>query len=199
MIKKKKITHIFPQLIVTIGGRLWALVMFCTILYMGWLPFAPEDVATCSTGDSIALFIVSILMMLGYGYCMICYWHNFFGEIIITEKRIIYYALFLPIITIKFEDIKYVDIRTFDKGNLYYSRGNNNIDSYKFILISEKPLPTKGIFKIRPSRKGKLIKYAVSRKLCEALVDKLPQPQAKIVDYQLFIYEKAGKKKRKKK
>ena len=72
-----------------------------------------------------------------------------------------------------------------------YHKNSSVIDAYKFILISEKPLPKIRIDKIRPSKKNRLIKYAVSEKLCRAIVDKLPEMQSRIVDYQLMLYNKA--------
>ena len=101
----------------------------------------------------------------------------------------------MPPVKIKFEDVKYIDIRTFDKGNVMYSKANN-VDSYKFMLLSPNPLPSRPINKISTSRRKKLIKYAVSKKLCEDLVDKLPLNLAKPVEYQLHLYNRKYKRRK---
>lgn len=194
----KKRVHIFPHIMLLIGGRLYL------ILITAWLPYVwCEFIVDCNNlelvdiiADLMAMIPVTILLGICSIFTIDYCWHHCFGEIIVTEKEVIYFGLFLPIIRLKFENIKYVDIRTFDEGNIMYSKGmrrykNANIDMYKFILLSEKPLPTKRIDKIRPSRKKKLIKYAVSKKLCEALVDKLPEMQSRVVDYQLYLYKRA--------
>ena len=181
-----------------LGGRFLLISYNAVLPYLWWLFI--DDYNNSALEENIAdlILLIPLTIVFGIGVLYICHylWHHCFGEIIVTEKEVIYFGLFLPIIRLKFENIKYVDIRTFDEGNIMYSKGmrrykNANIDLYKFILLSENPLPAKRIDKVRPSRKNKLIKYSVNKKLCAALVDKLPEMQSRIVDYQLYLYKRA--------
>ena len=196
----KKITYIFPHIIILLGARLVLILGVAFLPYLWGLFIA--DYNSLSQEELLTSILLLPIFTIGYGtleiFAIHFLWHHCFGEIIVTKKEIIYFGLFLPIIRLKFDQIKYVEIRTFDEGNVAYPKAmrlyeNYNVDMYKFILISENPLPRKRIDKIRPSRKNKLIKYAVSKKLCKALVDKLPEMQARVVDYQLHLYKKAKK------
>jgi len=196
----KKITYVFPHIIILLGARLVLILGVALLPYLWGLYIA--DYNSLSQEELLISILLLPIITIGYGTCAVYmirhFWHQAFGEIIVTKKEIIYFGLFLPIIRLKFDQIKYVEIRTFDEGNIAYPKAmqlyeNYNVDMYKFILISENPLPRKRIDKIRPSRKNKLIKYAVSKKLCKALVDKLPEMQARVVDYQLHLYKKAKK------
>ena len=181
-------THIFPNILLLIGGRIFLLSSIGMIPYLWILVFLDFSVDT---------LILLILLTIPLSFCEIWIvrflYHQCFGEILVTEKEIIYFGLFLPTIRLKFERIKHVDIRTFDKGNVVYSKNSAIIDAHKFIIISENPLPNTRIDKIRPSRKRKLIKYAVSEKLCNALVDKLPERNKWVVETQLLDYKKHKK------
>ena len=179
----KKRTHIYPNIFLLIMGRIF--------LLMPGIALIPV----------IQYFEVNILCILTIAFIIFAniflfyiFGPHIWGEIIITEKSITYFGLFLPFVRIKLEDIRYVDIRTFDKGNAVYVKGVRTmgvIDAHKYLLISEKPLPRKRIDKIRSSRKRRIIKFAVNKKLCEALKDKLPEKCKGPVEYQLFLYWKA--------
>ena len=185
--------HILPNLVLLIGGRLWLLLSITFIPFL-WvlvcLDFSFTSLVLCA--------LLTVFLVPGLCYVLPFFWNACFGEIIVTNEELIYFGLFLPTVKLKLDKIKYVDIRTFDKGNIMYPRAKgftetNNVDMYKFILISENPLPQKRVDKINSSRKNKLIKYAVSKKLCEALDGKLPEMQARVIDYQLYLYKKAEK------
>lgn len=181
--------HIFPNILLLIGGRIFLLLSIAMIPYLWVLLFQDFSVDTL-----VLLIIFTIPMAFGEIWMVRFLYHQCFGEILVTDDEIIYFGLFLPTIKLKFERIKYVDIRVFDKGNVVYSNDSAIIDAHKFIIISENPLPNIRIDKIRPSRKRKLIKYAVSEKLCNALVDRLPQRNKWVVETQLFDYKKCKKK-----
>lgn len=194
----KKYTHILPHTMLLIGGRI-ALLLSVTVIPILWI-IALSDFSNMPIEEIIVslilLILISVLLCICVGYMIRFLWHQVFGEILITQEEVIYFGLFIPMIRIKFDNIHFVDIRTFDKGNVKYSDIKNNVDFYKFILISENPLPQKRIDKIIPSKKNKLIKYAVSEKLCYALVDKLPETPSRVVDFQLLMYKKAERNKK---
>lgn len=184
---KKK--HIFPNPILVIGGRILLILINIFVPFIWLLALIDTDITAIVLTGILTIPMVPCIIVVNRFL-----WSQCFGEIIVTEKEIIYLGLFLPIVRLRYDEIKHVDIRTFDEGNVMFNRnvGRNsiNIDMYKFILISPKPLPRVRIDKIRSSRKRKLIKFAVSKKLCEAIVDKLPEMQSRIVDHQLLLYKK---------
>ena len=194
---KNKI-HIFPNIILLIFGRLFLLLSISLIPFL-WSIFL-LDFRSYDLAGLIVTLVLLILLTVSLIICEIVMirflWHQCFGEIIITNKEIIYFGLFLPTVKLKLDRVKYVDIRVFKEGNVMYPKvkGFNdscNVDMYKFILISENPLPRKRVDQIHSSRKNKLVKFAVNKKLCEALVDKLPEMQSRVIDYQLYQYKKA--------
>lgn len=194
----KKYTHILPHTMLLIGGRI-ALLLSVAVIPILWI-IALSDFSNMPIEEIIVslilLILISGLLCICVAYMIHFLWHQVFGEILITQEEVIYFGLFIPTIRIKFDNIRFIDIRTFDKGNVKYSDIKNNVDFYKFILISENPLPQNRIDKIIPSKKNKLIKYAVSEKLCYALVDKLPEMPSRVVDFQLLMYKKAERNKK---
>jgi hypothetical protein len=109
-----------------------------------------------------------------------------------NQKGIIFFGLFLPIVKLKWGEVQYVALRTFKEGNVMYGQ-YRAVDAYKFILLSSSPLPQKRIDKIRSSRKKRLIKFSVTQKLCQVLVDHLPETKSGPFRYQLYLYKKAKK------
>ena len=190
----KKFTIIFPMLFI------W---FFAPIFLIGGWALVGIGVKCCaedfeSGAVSVSLLTDCILTIIFIVLAIFATWWitPHLGEIIITENSIFRFGLFVPFVRIKLQDIKYVDIRTFDDkaGNIQYYKGiqqMNIVDAYKFVLISENPLPRKSVNRIRSSRKNRLIKYAVSKKLCKVLQDKLPDNCKGPIDYQLFLYSKA--------
>ena len=121
--------------------------------------------------------------------------HKIFAEhtlstLKITDKYVKFQGFLLPTVKIKIADINHLDIRTFKEGNVMYG-SIDTVDAYKYVLISKFNLPQKRIDKIHSSRKKKIIKYAVSYKLCKALAEVLPQNLRKPIEYQLFLYKRA--------
>lgn len=98
-------------------------------------------------------------------------WQLCFGKIIITDKYIRWRCLFCKSITLPVEEVKYTRVCTFSEGNMLYSKNSYNA-GFLYVLLSSSPLPGKRIDKIRC--KGKLIRFMLTDKLCEALVQTLP-------------------------
>ena len=175
---------IFPNPILVIEGGL-LLCLFSTIPCCLWYTVLFE-----SPKDGWIIGIMAIAFSVCDVWFFVCFGHHIFPRILITRQHIIFYGLFLPIVKIKFEDIKYIEIRSFNKGNVMRNH-SNNIDSYKFILLSSLPIPQKRVDKIRSSRKQALIKFPVSYKLCQALAEHIEQPSP--INYQLLLYKQAKK------
>ena len=182
-----KNVHIRPHIVLVLHGRLLLSLelILLPFLWVKWLldlRFADLNV---NNPDMIADLLAMIILTIFCSALFICsshfLWHHIWGEIIIREHDLIYFGFFLRTVKLKFEDIKYVEIR-------------KTPDARPFILISSNPLPKERVDKIRPSRKKKLIKYAVSKKLCDALVDRLPQKNRWVIEKQLFDYNNYKKK-----
>ena len=186
---------IFPNLFLLFAGT-FMFILYCGILLFTLYHAVYDTVIQFSTdgyyalGGFIFMLIWAIILyhLLHY-QCM--------GVMKINDKYVKYCGPLLPTVKFKIEDIKYIDIRTFKEGNVVYTEGS--IDAYKFILLSSRPLPNKRIDKIRPSRRKKIIKFAVSYKLCEALLSVLPPERSKIIEYQMFLYNKTKMYRKKRK
>ena len=178
---------VFPHPVLLIEGQIFSLLLCFILLLLGY--------QTLFNFESIGIVgIIGIIVMIpAMIFWYKVFWQQIFGILKITDEHVVFFGLLVPMVKIKFEDLKYLDIRTFDKGNAMYT---NNVDSYKFMLLSVTPLPDRRIDKISTSRRKKLIKYAVSKKLCEALVDKLPLNLAKPVEYQLHLYNRKYKRRK---
>ena len=181
--KLKRETIIRPHWVLLFQGRAFMFLMYAfNVVLLYQVDFRFENIGVMG----IILLIVLIPLCV---FLNVFFAPHIFGTLKITDESVKFFGLFLPTVKLNFSDIKYIDIRTFKDGNILY--GKNTITStYKFLLISESPLPQKRIDKINSSAKKKIIKYAVSFKLCESIVDKLPELQARIVKYQMHIYKK---------
>lgn len=181
--KKSKI--IFPHPILLIEGSIFFIILLALTTYTWYV-----TLFRFSEGG-----IPATILAIAFSACLVwfhvIFGHHIFSRLLITDKYIIYYGLFLPTVKLAFEDIKYIEIRTFNRGNVMYNKNSPNVDSYKFILLSSSVLPQKRIDKIRSSRKQALIKFAVSYKLCRALAEHIEQPSP--INYQLLLYKRAKK------
>jgi hypothetical protein len=176
--------YVLPHPVLLIGQIICLLV--CGIFFLGLYEtiFNYENIGSIGI-IACAIFFFDIVFFYATGL-----WQQTFGILKITDEYILHFGLFLPVVKIRFDEIKYMEIRVFDKGNVVYVHNDHSF-LYKYILISPNPLPTKRIDKIKPSRRKKLIKYALSMKLCKSIVDKLPERFAKPVEYQIHLNRKA--------
>ena len=109
----------------------------------------------------------------------------------ITDSYVKFCGFMIPNVKLLLEDIQFVETRVFREGNVMYGR-NPAIDAYTFVLLSKHRVSgANRIDGIRSSKKKKIIKFAVSKKLCQALVSVLPKEKAKPIEYMLFLYKRA--------
>ena len=177
--------YVLPHPVLLIGGQFLCLLFcgtFFGVLY--------ETIFNYENIGSNGIIICAIFFLIIVFFYAAGFWQQYFGILKITDEYILHFGLFLPVVKIRFDEIKYMEIRVFDKGNVVYVHNDRSF-LYKYILVSPNPLPTKRIDKIRPSRRKKLIKYALSMKLCKSIVDKLPERFAKPVEYQIHLNRKA--------
>ena len=176
--------YIFPHVVLLVEGQILSLLL-CFICLALWYQtvFNFESIGAVGV---IGIVIVTPMMIFWYKN----FWPQCFGILKITEKHIVFFGLFLLTVKIKFDEVKYMDIRTFDEGNVMYIKDNKSF-LHKYILLSPTPLPFRRIDKIYTSRKKKRIKYALSLKLCKALVDKVPERFSKPIEYQIHLNRNA--------
>lgn len=106
----------------------------------------------------VAYFFTLLMVVLGT-YVVYILWPLCFGELTLTEGYVKWHALFMRSVKIPYSELRYVEIRHFDEGNVVpdlYGTGQ------MYLLLSSKSLPQKRIDKIR-SGDG-LIKYQFLRR-----------------------------------
>ena len=179
--KKRKI--IYPNLVLAIEGGILSLLFYFITAYAWYITIFKFD------EGGVPCAVMAIMFSLFSVFWVLQFHNQIFCRILITDKYIVWFGLFLPIVKLTYDEIKYIEIRTFDEGNVMYNKQLKNVDSYKFILLSATPISRKRVDKINTSRKQKLIKFAVSYKLCEALIEHISSPNP--INHQLMLYKKA--------
>ena len=104
--------------------------------------------------DLLGIVISSAVIAATFFYFIPHYWPLCFGKLTLTEGYVKWHALFMRSVKIPYSELRYVEIRHFDEGNVVpdlYGTGQ------MYLLLSSKSLPKKRIDKIR-SGDG-LIKY----------------------------------------
>lgn len=177
--------YIFPHPMLLIGGQIFSVLTCFTLLTLLY-----QTVFNFESIGIVGIIVTVIYVLLSIFYYKTL-WPQIFGILKITENYIVFFGLFLPIVKIKFNEVKYMDIRTFNEGNVMYGKKYDRGFLYKYILLSEMPLPSRRIDKICTSRSKKIIKYALSLKLCNALVDKLPKRFSKPIEYHIHLSRNA--------
>ena len=183
--KKRYTVRTHP--ILMIGGRLFMLLVLIAIVAIIILFFTfKEPVYIVSTVIYIPIFI----------FVLYNFWHNCFGKLVITKELIKYKCLFTPTVVFNIEDVKYIDIREFRKGNVTVPK---NGACQKYLLISSEPLPNVRIDKIK--RNKKIIKFPlgfeIGYKLSVALSECLPEPRNRMFAAKRYIYERNNAKRKK--
>lgn len=88
----------------------------------------------------------------------------------ITDKYIKFHVLLFPSVKIKWEDVKVIDIVVFKEGNDYYYQ-DCRVDAYNYLVVSASPLPRLRIDKIHPSRRKKIIKFPMNKRICKTILE----------------------------
>ena len=183
--------RIYPYgIFITIEMRFFTLLMFSiAVFFLGFSLYSFLETPQLISGLASLLFLgllIGVLWLLKY------FWYQGWGVLTVTEEKIVWSCLFYKTVSIAINDIKYAEVRAFDVGNVYYNPDSLIIDHYKFVLLSDKPIPHKQMNKIVPSHKQSLIKFPLSYKLCEAINSICPTKKMKFVEYYLYLYKKQG-------
>ena len=177
----------FPHIVLCIHGRIFCLISVLTLSVFWYQVFFNNDEFEV-VGTAITA-ILSILTIFVFRFL----WEQIWGEIVIGDDYIKFCGLFLPTVKLECDKINYIEIRSFSKGNVFYSDSLQTVDGYKFVLLSYNPLPNKRIDKIHSSKRNKIIKFAVSYKFCNGIAEKITDHRTKAISYQLYLYRKAKK------
>lgn len=143
---RKKRKTLYPHIFLLTEGRLgcvvfalfpiWFLLMEVKSLALGGFNFA----------DLLGIVISSAVIAATFFYFIPHYWPLCFGKLTLTEGYVKWHALFMRSVKIPYSELRYVEIRHFDEGNVVpdlYGTGQ------MYLLLSSKSLPKKRIDKIR--------------------------------------------------
>lgn len=204
-IKERKVIR--SHIILVVEGRLLLILLICGFAFATYM-FAKFCVQYGKDEPVLFLYLLLILAMdvCQFYVCKI-FWWQCFEKLVVTKDYIEWRCLFLRSVKLKFSDIKHIDFRVYDEGNVMYNSTQAqafNI-TYEFLLLSPHELPRTRIHKIKSSRKEEIIKFRVTRRLCAVLSEMYPEPcnrifASKLRKYpKLILFDPKKRKKRKKK
>lgn len=179
---RKKRKTLYPHVILLIEGRIACMIMVlfpCFLIYLmirelafGW----------------VAYFFTLLMAVLG-AYGVYIAWPLCFGELTLTEGYVKWHGLFMRSVKIPYSELRYVEIRHFDEGNVVpdlYGTGQ------MYLLLSSKSLPKKRIDKIR-SGDG-LIKYQFLMRDAAVFSEYLPERYKPMFQSRAEAYTRAKEK-----
>lgn len=135
----------------------------------------------------VAYFFTLLMVVLGT-YVVYILWPLCFGELTLTEGYVKWHALFMRSVKIPYSELRYVEIRHFDEGNVVpdlYGTGQ------MYLLLSSKSLPKKRIDKIRSG--DWLIKYQFLMRDAQTLSEFIPEPFDRMFRTRAEIYAREKK------
>ena len=140
-------------------------------------------------GFKVWYFVITCVMTLLFAYSIYWLWPLCFGELTLTEGYVKWHALFMRSVKIPYSELRYVEIRHFDEGNVVpdlYGTGQ------MYLLLSSKSLPKKRIDKIR-SGDG-LIKYQFLMRDAAVFSEYLPERYKPMFQSRAETYTRAKEK-----
>lgn len=140
-------------------------------------------------GFKVWYFVITCVMTLLFAYNIYWLWPLCFGELTLTENYVKWHALFMRSVKIPYSELRYVEIRRFDKGNVapdFYGTGQ------MYLLLSTKPLPKKRIDKIRCG--DGLIKYQFLMRDAAVFSEYLPERYKPMFQSRAETYTRAKEK-----
>ncbi|MEE0802444.1 MAG: hypothetical protein UIJ86_01945 [Oscillospiraceae bacterium] len=163
-----------------LAGIVFSLVLIC---------WAVEDVIQNGLHfeNGLMYSFLALIFILG-GYAAFHLWPLIFGELTMTADYVKWHALFMRSVKIPYSELRYVEIRHFDEGNVVpdlYGTGQ------MYLLLSSKPLPKKRIDKIRCG--DGLIKYQFLMRDAQTLSEFIPEPFDRMFRTRAEIYAREKK------
>jgi len=189
-IRERKVIR--SHIILVIEGRLLLTLLICGFAFATYM-FAKFCV---QYGKEEPVWFLYLLLILAMDACQfyVCkfFWWQAFEKLVVTKDYIEWRCLFLRSVRLKFSDIKHIDFRVYDEGNVMYNSTQAqafNI-TYEFLLLSPHELPRTRIDKIKSSRENQIIKFRVTRRVCAVLSEMYPEPRNRIFASKLRKYPK---------
>ena len=140
-------------------------------------------------GFKVWYFVITGVMTLLFAYSIYWLWPQCFGGVTLTEDYVKWHALFMRSVKVPYSELRYVEIRHFDEGNVVpdlYGTGQ------MYLLLSSKSLPKKRIDKIR-SGDG-LIKYQFLMRDAAVFSEYLPERYKPMFQSRAGTYTRAKEK-----
>lgn len=183
----RKLRILYPSPILLVGRLFWLTGMAFSLVLIYW---AVEDVMQSGLHfeNGLMYSFLALIFILG-GYAAFHLWPLIFGELILTADYVKWHALFMRSVKIPYSELRYVEIRHFDEGNVVpdlYRTGQ------MYLLLSSKSLPKKRIDKIR-SGDG-LIKYQFLMRDAEVFSEYLPERYKPMFQSRAETYTRAKEK-----
>ena len=183
----RKLRILYPSPILLVGRLFWLTGMAFSLVLIYW---AVEDVMQSGLHfeNGLMYSFLALIFILG-GYAAFHLWPLIFGELTLTADYVKWHALFMRSVKIPYSELRYVEIRHFDEGNVVpelYGTGQ------MYLLLSSKSLPKKRIDKIR-SGDG-LIKYQFLMRDAEVFSEYLPERYKPMFQSRAEAYTRAKEK-----
>lgn len=183
----RKLRILYPSPILLVGRLFWLTGMAFSLVLIYW---AVEDVMQSGLHfeNGLMYSFLALIFILG-GYAAFHLWPLIFGELTLTADYVKWHALFMRSVKIPYSELRYVEIRHFDEGNVVpdlYGTGQ------MYLLLSLKSIPKKRIDKIR-SGDG-LIKYQFLMRDAEVFSEYLPERYKPMFQSRAETYTRAKEK-----
>ena len=162
-----------PNIVLLIEGRIFITLAVGLPFYMLWLGVS-ETIEAVIYPNLIYMLVGFVLIfaitLFGFHY----FWQLCWNKLVITDCAIVWRCLFFKPIVIKFEDLKYIEIRTFSENNGNVAAKYNKNGGTDYLLMSTELLPSTRVDKIRS--KGNLIRFLISDSEGKRLYEYMPKP-----------------------
>ena len=183
---RKKRKTLYPHVILLVARLFWLAGIVFSLVLICW---AVEDVIQNGLHfeNGLMYSFLALIFILG-GYAAFHLWPLIFGELTMTADYVKWHALFMRSVKIPYSELRYVEIRHFDEGNVVpdlYGTGQ------MYLLLSSKPLPKKRIDKIRCG--DGLIKYQFLMRDAQTLSEFIPEPFDRMFRTRAEIYAREKK------
>ena len=172
---------LYPHIILLTEGRLFFLML---AIFPFWILYA---VLRQYQGWQYCIILLVVIVPCSI-YINRIFWPLCFGELTLTKDYVKWHGLFLRSVKIPYSELRYVEIRRFDEGNVapdFYGTGQ------MYLLLSTKPLPKKRIDKIRCG--DGLIKYQFLMRDAQTLSEFIPEPFDRMFRTRAEIYAREKK------
>lgn len=172
---------LYPHIILLTEGRLFFLML---AIFPFWILYV---VLRQYQGWQYCIILLVVIVPCSI-YINRIFWPLCFGELTLTKDYVKWHGLFLRSVKIPYSELRYVEIRRFDEGNVapdFYGTGQ------MYLLLSTKPLPKKRIDKIRCG--DGLIKYQFLMRDAQTLSEFIPEPFDRMFRMRAEIYAREKK------